>query len=67
MTVIELIDLLKKYPPEMLVAYYMFSEQLLLESEDLKIEEHCEPRADGWIQDKRPDKPSRPYLMFPGK
>lgn len=66
MTVQELIKILKKYPKDLPVAYRQFSEQCLLEETDLQVEEFCEPRTDGWIQNKRPDMPSIKYLVFPG-
>lgn len=66
MTVAELIEFLKTQPQDMQVAYYLFSEQCLLTKESISIEEHCEPRPDGWIQNRRPDMKSRAYLMFPG-
>lgn len=66
MTVAELIAKLQTMPPHLLVAYCRYSEQCLLEADDLEIVEACLPRPDGWIQGKRPDKPTREYLMFPG-
>lgn len=66
MTVAELIEYLKTQPQDLQVAHKQYSEQLLVEVEDIQIEEHCEPRPDGWIQDKRDDMPSQQYLMFPG-
>ena len=66
MTVREFIDFLQQQPPDILVAYEMFSEQCLLEPEDIKIVELCLPRKDGWIQDYRPDKETRKYLLIPG-
>ena len=66
MTVEELIKALEKYPRNLLVAYRCCSEQVLLETDQLKVLEACHPRADGWIQDHRPDMPSRLYLLFPG-
>lgn len=66
MTVKELIELLQTAPQDLQVAYRRCSEQLLLEAEEITIVEKCEPRADGWIHDKRPDKPTQMYLMFPG-
>lgn len=66
MKVSELIKFLKKQPQDLLVVYQCFSEQCLLEEEDISIEEYGEPRDDGWVHDKRPDKPSRKYLSFPG-
>ena len=66
MTVTELIVLLAGYPGEMQVAYQKYSEQCLLEPSDLEIRRACESRADGWVHDERPDKPSCNYLVFPG-
>ena len=66
MTVAELIAFLQKQPQDMQCAYLIFSEQAILDAELIKVIEACEPRPDGWIQDKRPDKPTRTYLMFPG-
>lgn len=66
MTVAELIAFLQTQPQDLLVAYYIHSEQKLMELEDIHIDVCCVARPDGWIQDQRPDKPSVPYLMFPG-
>lgn len=66
MTVKELIDLLQTHPANLLVGYRCYSEQVLLEAKDIEVVEACDPRHDGWIQDKRPDRPVRQYLMFPG-
>ncbi len=66
MTVSELIEFLQTQPQDIQVGIKMFSEQMLLEKESITIEYNCEPRPDGWIQCKRPDKPQIPYLMFPG-
>ena len=66
MTVSELIEFLEGQPQTVQVAYELYSEQCLLETEKIKLKELCEPRPDGWIQDKRPDMPSSVYLVFPG-
>lgn len=66
MTVSDLIELLRAQPPGLLVAYRCCSEKVLLRADEIKIVEGCEPRPDGWIQDRRPDMPSRPYLVLPG-
>lgn len=66
MTVADLIEFLQKQPQDLPVAIEMYSEQCLLEAEEIKVKELCEPREDGWIHDKRADKPSRLYLLFPG-
>lgn len=66
MTVAELIAFLQTQPQELQVAYRCCSEQDLLKAEKIKIAERCEPRQDGWIHDKRPDKPTQTYLLLPG-
>lgn len=66
MTVKELIAFLQTQPQDMQVAYRCYSEQILLDCDDISIIEGCDPRGDGWIQDKRPDKPTQKYLLFPG-
>lgn len=66
MTVAEMIEFLKTQPQDIPVAITMYSEQRLLETDDIKVEHHCYPRPDGWIQYRRSDKPSQAYLMFPG-
>ncbi len=66
MLVSDLIKFLETIPQDLLVASRIHSEQSLLEEDEITIVECCEPRPDGWIQDKRKDKPSRKYLMFPG-
>jgi hypothetical protein len=66
MNVAELIEYLKQQPQDMQVAIKMYSEQVLLEAKNIEVHNLCEPRPDGWIQDKRPDKPTRKYLVFPG-
>jgi len=66
MTVSELIAELQKMPQHLSVCIRACSEQCLLEASDLQVIEACMPRPDGWIQNKRPDKPTQQYLMFPG-
>lgn len=66
MTVRELIAFLATQPPDLLVAYRIYSEQCLLEAKDIRIRPLCEPRPDGWVHDPRPDMPTRDYLLFPG-
>ena len=66
MTVSELVELLKKQDQDLPVAFHIHSEHSLLEAEDIEVKELCEPRQDGWIQNRRPDMPTRPYLVFPG-
>lgn len=66
MTVEELIALLLTFPKNLPVAYRCWSEQVLLQPHEIREAEHCEPRPDGWIQNLRPDMPSKTYLLFPG-
>ena len=66
MTVAELIKYLESQPQDIVVAYSIFSEQCLMEVDDINLVDGCEARGDGWIQNKRPDKHSRQYLLFPG-
>ncbi len=66
MTVAELIAFLQTQPQELQVAYRCYREQVLLEAKEIEIAEKCPPRPDGWIQDKRPDKPTQTYLLLPG-
>lgn len=66
MTVGQLIEELKKYPQDIQVARELHSEQFLMGEDDFFIDELCEPRNDGWIQNKRPDMKSQKYLLFRG-
>lgn len=66
MTVSELIEVLKQHPQDLQVAHRMFSEYCLLDSEEVSVMDLCLERPDGWIHDKRPDKPTQRYLVFPG-
>jgi hypothetical protein len=66
MTVADLIEILRGYPQTLPVAYYLYSEQCLLEAKDISIQEYSVVREDGWIQNKRPDMATQLYLMFPG-
>jgi hypothetical protein len=66
MTVRELIELLGTFDPNLPIAYSLFSEQCMLEPEDISVVQLCEARPDGWVQNFRPDKEAIPYLLFPG-
>lgn len=66
MRVFELIEILKTYDQDMLVAYDLYSEHCLLEKDHISVMDCCEPRPDGWVANARPDKPAVKYLMFPG-
>ena len=66
MTVAELIAYLQTQPQDIQVAYLIYSEQRLLETEEIEVVECGVAREDGWVHNKRSDKPSQLYLMFPG-
>jgi len=66
MTVAELKEFLETQPDDRKVAYYCYSEQCVLDKDDIATVELCQARPDGWIQDKRDDMPTETYLMFPG-
>lgn len=66
MTVAELIALLHTFPPDLPVAYDLHSEQCLMEPQEIRTQELCLPREDGWVPNQRPDKPTQTYLVFPG-
>jgi hypothetical protein len=66
MTVSELIEFLKTQPQDLQVAYCIFSEMALMRLKDIEVVDLCEPRNDGWVARKRPDKPTQKYLLFPG-
>jgi len=65
-TVGDLIKFLQRFPQHILVGYQKYSECCLLDIDDISLEEMQPPRGDGWIHEKRPDKPSQEYLIFPG-
>ena len=66
MTVAELIEYLKDQPQDLQITYDCFSERCLLEATDIRLIEAALPRNDGWVHDKRTDKPFQSYLAFPG-
>jgi len=66
MNVSELIEFLKTQPQDLTVIYRCCSESCVLEAEEIYLGEACEPRPDGWVQNKRPDMPTRTYLILPG-
>lgn len=65
MTVKELIEFLRKKEQDLLVAYRLYSEQCLMDKEEIEIDKLCAARKDGWIQNKRSDMPTQKYLIFP--
>ena len=66
MNVSELIAFLQTQQQDLPVAFKCYSEAAVLEADEIIIVEACEPRVDGWVENRRPDKPAIKYLMFPG-
>lgn len=66
MTVQDFVEYLLTLDQSLVVAYQRFSEQCELELEEMEVVDLCYPRNDGWIQDARPDMPTRKYLLLPG-
>lgn len=66
MTVAELIEALRKYPPDLPVCYSKFSEQCLLEEGNIRTDRFGLPRPDGWVPSERPGRPTQTYVLFPG-
>ena len=66
MKLFRLIEILEGYPQNLDVAYQCFSEYCLLEEDDPFVADLGLPRPDGWVASERPDKPTTPYLVFPG-
>lgn len=66
LTVKELIEFLKQFDGELPVAYQMYSENCLLDTDSIAVCQLQSPRPDGWVGNKRPDKPTIDYLVFPG-
>lgn len=66
MTVSDLIEYLKQQPQDLIVVHRMYSDQVILEANEIKVGQCCLPRNDGWVQNSRPDKPLQDYLILPG-
>jgi hypothetical protein len=66
MTVAQLIELLRTQPQDLLVVCQMYSEYCLIDAEQIQVKELCKTRQDGWVANKRLDKPTQLYLAFPG-
>ena len=66
MNVKELIEFLKTQPQDLPVCFRLCSEQCMISESDINIENLCEARDDGWVENKRPDKKLIDYLVFPG-
>ena len=65
-TVAELIAHLQTLPQQLPVAYRLHSEQILMELDDVSVEWLQEARPDGWVHDKRSDRPAVRYVVFLG-
>lgn len=66
MKIKDLILFLQAQPEDTEIAYQKYSEQCAMKLNDIQVTELCLARPDGWIQNKRPDKPTQMYLLFPG-
>ncbi len=66
MIVSELIEFLKKQPQDLIIVYKRYSEQCILEEDEIVVCELGPMRPDGWVANIRSDKPSFKYLVFPG-
>ena len=66
MKVSDLIEILKGHKQDLDVCYKCCSEYAMLEADDLEVKALCKQRPDGWVPDKRPDKPLAGYIVFPG-
>lgn len=66
MKVRELVALLQAMPQEIEVAYQCFSEQVLMDAEEISVRSLSVARVDGWIQNSRHDMPTQDYVLFPG-
>lgn len=66
MTVREFIAYLSTQPQDLQVAYRCCSENCLLETSDISVQNLCMARDDGWVHNARPDKGTQEYLVLPG-
>lgn len=66
MTVAELIEFLKTQPQDAPVAYCEYSYYSAMKPEDISMMELQVARIDGYVGDRRPDKPTQQWLVFPG-
>ena len=66
MIVKELIEFLQKQQQDLPVAYTCCSNQIMLDSEEISIEELYNAMVYGWVANKRPHKETTLYLVFPG-
>jgi len=66
MTVADLIEFLKTQPQDLPVAYCQYSDYTALKAEYIGVEQLQIARIDGYVGEARPDKPTQPWLVFPG-
>jgi len=71
MTVAEFIEYLKKQPQDLMVAYCLYSEYCLMDTDKIEIKELAVPREDGWVHSLwsiREDinQETTQYLVLPG-
>ena len=64
MTVAELIQRLQSLPQDVQVIKPLYSEQCLLEDDEVYVTTGVEARPDGWVHDVRPDKPIVTYVQI---
>lgn len=64
MTVKDLIELLQGFPQDLPVVYSKYSEFCMLEPGDVVVDNLCPARPDGWVECRRPDKPTSEYLVL---
>jgi hypothetical protein len=66
MNVKELIEFLQKQQQDLPVAFRRYSEQCLMEENNISVEVLGAARPDGWVPDRRDNIPTQTYLLFPG-
>lgn len=66
MKVHELVTFLQLQNQDADVVFCQYSDYTVLEARMIQSAYLCDARSDGWVQDARPDKELKPYLIFPG-
>lgn len=66
MTVNELIETLKRLPPDLQVVRPLHSEWCLIRADEIVLRELGAPRSDEWVPDLRPGKDARKYVVIGG-
>lgn len=64
LTVARLVELLLTKPQDLLVVHSLYSENCVLEANDVQLFVGCPVREDGWVPNVRPDKPRQEYLSI---